>query len=85
MKNVPILRSWNGIEGVTPDHIPIICPSPNAVGIFHAIGFSAHGLQLGPIVGKIMTDLVLDGKTTLPIEPFHINRFSSKLEKLQPL
>ncbi len=75
MRRVPILRSWNGIEGVTPDHLPIICPSPGAPNLFHAIGFSAHGFQLGPIVGKIMADLVTDGKTTMPIGPFDINRF----------
>jgi sarcosine oxidase subunit beta len=75
MRGVPVVRSWNGIEGVTPDHIPIISPSSDAPGIFHAIGFSAHGFQLGPIVGKIMADLVIEGSTSLPIDPFHISRF----------
>jgi sarcosine oxidase subunit beta len=72
MKRVPIVRSWNGIEGVTPDHLPIICPSPGAPNVFHAIGFSAHGFQLGLVVGKIMAELVIDGKTTMPIEPFEL-------------
>lgn len=75
LKNVPIVRSWAGIEGMMPDQLPVISPSPNASGLFHAFGFSAHGFQLGPIVGKIMADLVQFGKCSLPIEPFRVDRF----------
>jgi sarcosine oxidase subunit beta len=75
LKNVRIVRTWAGIEGFTPDSLPIIGPSLQAAGLFHCFGFSAHGFQLSPIVGEIMSELVVDGHTNHPIEPFTINRF----------
>lgn len=74
MKKARIVRSWAGIEGIMPDKIPIISHSLNE-GAYHAFGFSAHGFQLGPVGGKIMSDLVLEGETELPIAPFSIKRF----------
>jgi sarcosine oxidase subunit beta len=78
MESVPVVRCWAGIEGIMPDQIPVIGPSPSAPGIFHAFGFSAHGFQLGPIVGKIMADLVTEGRTEFSIEPFRADRFTSE-------
>jgi len=75
MAAVRIVRTWAGIEGFMPDNIPVIGPSAKADGVFHAFGFSAHGFQLSPIVGRIISELILDGKTTLPIKAFDIQRF----------
>ncbi len=77
MRNARIVRNWAGIEGIMPDKIPVIGPS-QAEGAFHAFGYSAHGFQLGPIGGKILSDLVVDGVTDLPIDPFRIERFSNE-------
>jgi sarcosine oxidase subunit beta len=75
LKNVPVVRCWAGIEGMMPDQLPVISPSLKASGIFHAFGFSAHGFQLGPVVGRIMADLVHFGRSSLPLEPFRVDRF----------
>ena len=75
MKGARVVRCWAGLEGCMPDELPVIGPSPRAPGVFHAFGFSAHGFQLGPIVGCILADLVTEGRTDLPIEPFRIERF----------
>jgi sarcosine oxidase subunit beta len=75
MKKVPIVRTWAGIEGILPDQIPVIGPSPNAPRVFHAFGFSGHGYQLGPIIGQIMTDLITEGRSSLPIDAFRVDRF----------
>lgn len=77
LKNVRIVRTWTGIEGFMPDNIPVICASETVKNAFHCFGFSAHGLQLSPVVGLIMSQLILDGRTELPISPFSINRFNS--------
>lgn len=74
MRKTRIIRAWAGIEGMMPDGIPVISPG-QAEGTFHGFGFSAHGFQLGPIGGKILSDLVMDGKSVLPLEPFRIDRF----------
>lgn len=76
IRNVRVARSWAGLEGVTPDQIPVIGPSPAADGAFHAFGFSAHGFQLGPVVGRIIAELVSDGRSNLPISAFRVDRFA---------
>ena len=71
-----ITRSWAGVEGMTPDGLPIIGRSREHETAFHAFGFSAHGFQLGPIVGRILAELVTVGQSSLPIDPFRIGRFN---------
>ena len=77
MKDAIVNRGWAGIEASMPDAIPVIGPSSTQSNLYHAFGFSAHGFQLGPIVGKITSDLITTGRTDLPIEPFSITRFSN--------
>ena len=75
LKDVRIVRSWAGLEAFMPDNIPVIGASVTASGAYHAFGFSAHGFQLSPVVGRILSQLILDGSSDLPIEPFRIDRF----------
>ncbi|HFD11743.1 MAG TPA: FAD-binding oxidoreductase [Crenotrichaceae bacterium] len=78
LSNVRIIRAWAGIEGFLPDAIPVISASQTAKNAYHAFGFSAHGFQLSPVVGRILSQLILDGQSELPIEPFNISRFAQK-------
>jgi sarcosine oxidase subunit beta len=71
-----LVRFWSGIEGFTPDRIPVLGISPES-GVTHAFGFSAHGFQLGPICGRIVADLVTSGRSDLPIAPFAVDRFGN--------
>jgi sarcosine oxidase subunit beta len=75
LRNVRIVRTWAGIEAFMPDHLPVISRSSMAPQAYHAFGFSAHGFQMSPIVGKILSQLILDDQTDLPIDPFAIKRF----------
>jgi sarcosine oxidase subunit beta len=77
MRAATLVRAWAGIEARMPDDIPVIGPSRTTEGLFHAFGFSAHGFQLAPIVGRLLADLVVDGATDLPIAPFSIGRFAA--------
>lgn len=79
VRHVRVARSWAGLEGVTPDRIPVIGPSEAADGAWHAFGFSAHGFQLAPVVGRIMAELIVDGRTNLPVDPFSVGRLPAKL------
>lgn len=78
MKEAFVNRGWAGIEAAMPDEIPVIGPSTRHENAFHAFGFSAHGFELGPIVGSIVADLVMTGHTEFPIAPFRIDRFPTQ-------
>jgi len=77
MRNVPLVHGWAGIEGFLPDQIPVIGPSSHAPAAYHAFGFCGHAFELGPIVGRLMAELIVDGKASLPIEPCRVDRFNT--------
>jgi sarcosine oxidase, subunit beta len=58
-------RAWAGLYEMTPDHHPILGESPDVPGFFFANGFSGHGVMHSPATGKILSDLILIGKTDL--------------------
>jgi sarcosine oxidase subunit beta len=58
-------RAWAGLYEMTPDHHPILGESPEVPGFFFANGFSGHGVMHAPATGKILSDLILFGKTEL--------------------
>lgn len=58
-------RAWAGLYEMTPDHHPILGPAPGVPGFFLANGFSGHGVMHAPATGRILSDLILSGKTAL--------------------
>jgi len=58
-------RAWAGLYEMTPDHHPILGEVPGVPGFFCANGFSGHGVMHAPATGKILSDLILMGKTEL--------------------
>jgi sarcosine oxidase subunit beta len=71
-----IIRSWTGTDGEMPDSQPVLGPSLTRPGLFHAFGFSGHGFALGPAVGQVLAELVVQGRTDIDLGPFAINRFN---------
>jgi sarcosine oxidase, subunit beta len=58
-------RAWAGLYEMTPDHHPILGEVAGVPGFFCANGFSGHGVMHAPATGKILSDLILTGKTEL--------------------
>lgn len=83
LRKATIVRTWAGLEALMPDIIPVIGPSHVARGLWHAFGFSGHGFQLGPIVGSVLADLILDGGSPIPLDAFSPSRFTAE-GKLKP-
>jgi sarcosine oxidase subunit beta len=75
LEEAEINRGWGGLYAITPDDNPIIGPLPSAEGLFCAIGFSGHGFQQAPTVGRILSELILDGATDFDLSPFAHDRF----------
>jgi len=77
LSDARIVRCWAGIEGAITDGLPVIGPSATEANAYHAFGFSAHGFHLGPVVGKILAQLITSGHCDIPIDAFRIDRFSA--------
>ncbi len=79
MKTASVNRMWAGLEAYMPDNLPVIGPSVRAENAWHAFGFSAHGFQMGPIVGQVMADLISRGRCTFSLDAFRVDRFERKV------
>jgi len=75
LENVNFLRAWAGSLAMTPDGVPILGPADGIDGYVLATGFSGHGFCLGPIVGLLLSELVVDGKPSLSLDKFRLSRF----------
>lgn len=56
-RSLQIVRSWAGMEAQIFDRIPAIGMSAVNEGLIHAFGFSGHGFQLVPAVGRALAQL----------------------------
>jgi len=64
-----------GLYEVTPDAHPIFGKTP-VEGFYLCAGFSGHGFMHGPIAGKLMSEIILDGKaTTVDVSTLDLARF----------
>lgn len=59
----------------SPDEHFIIDRLPDAPNVSIAAGFSGHGYKFSSVVGEILTDLTIDGKTGHDIGMFRLSRF----------
>jgi sarcosine oxidase subunit beta len=76
LRGTNILRTWAGTLENTPDKVPIIGPVEGVPGYILASGFSGHGFCLGPIAGKLLSELIVDGEPSLPLHEFRLSRFA---------
>jgi len=73
-----VVRYWAGLYDVTPDACHIVDWAPGLDGLLVVAGFSGHGFALGPITGRLVKELLVDGRASLPLEPFALSRFRAE-------
>ncbi len=66
-----------GLYEVTPDAHPILGEAQAAPGFYIAAGFSGHGFMHSPATGKVMSEIILDGKSsTVDVSMLDLERFA---------
>ncbi len=76
VKSLALLRSWTGIVTETPDELPILGEVRSCPGYFVATG--GAGFTLGPTFGRLMSELILTGRTSQSIAPYSPDRFADR-------
>jgi glycine/D-amino acid oxidase-like deaminating enzyme len=71
-----IAKSWAGYIDAAPDLVPVLGEAPQLGGFVLATGFSGHGFAMGPIAGRLVAELILDGKPSLDLAGFRFSRFA---------
>ncbi|WP_152767768.1 NAD(P)/FAD-dependent oxidoreductase [Paraburkholderia franconis] len=76
LRHLGINRAWAGVEAFTDDSLPVISASRRASNLVYSFGYCGSGFQLGPGCGRLVSELVLDGEASLPLDAFAIDRFT---------
>jgi sarcosine oxidase, subunit beta len=76
LKDVHVIRTWSGLIAQMSDGIPVLGFAQEVPGFVFATGFSGHGFGLAPIIGRLISELIMDCTTSIPISDFCYGRFS---------
>lgn len=77
LEGAGIERVWVGLYEMTPDRHPILGPVEGLEGLYLANGFSGHGFQHGPVVGKLLAEMILEGAArTVDVSGLSLARFT---------
>ena len=73
---VRLQRAWAGYyEYNTHDHNALLGPHPALTNLLLANGFSGHGLQQAPAVGRGLAEWITEGRyTSLDLSPLSVHR-----------
>lgn len=73
LKGINMIRCWAGLEGRSPDLLPLLGNFKQIPG-FYSATCARGGFSLGPILGKLVTELIVKEETSFPTAQFDINR-----------
>ena len=75
LKDLNVIRMWSGLIAQMSDAIPVLGFTQEVPGFVFATGFSGHGFGLAPVIGRLISELIMDCKTSIPINDFCYGRF----------
>ncbi len=76
LRNLQVIRMWSGLIDQMSDGIPILGMTSEVPGFVFCTGFSGHGFGLSPAIGRLMSELIMDCRPSLPLNDFCYSRFS---------
>jgi sarcosine oxidase, subunit beta len=80
-RRFPIMESglsmggYSGLYDVTPDKQPVLGAIGEYAGLFADFGWSGHGFKHSPVIGDILSDVILGRPVAYDLTPFRWSRF----------
>jgi len=75
LKKLNLIRCWAGLEGRSPDFLPLLGQLKKFPGFYSAC-CTKGGQTLGPLLGRTIAEIITDQRTTFPMEEWDVNRFA---------
>lgn len=79
LKTIPVIRQYAGIRPMPVDGKPYLGAVERLPGLYVAVGHS--GISLSPIIGKVISELILDGHTDIPLDLYRPERYADGYQK----
>ncbi len=71
-----LIHATTCLYTLTPDEHFVVAVHPSHPQVAVAAGFSGHGFKFSSVMGEVLADLAIDGRTKNPIEFLSPTRFS---------
>ena len=75
LKDLHVIRMWSGLIAAMSDGLPVLGFTEEVPGFILCTGFSGHGFGLAPVIGRLMSELIMDCEVSMPINDFCFSRF----------
>lgn len=83
LAELPIRPGWSGFYEMSPDHNAIVGAAADPAGFLYATGFSGHGFQQSPVVGRYLAEVALGADLSIDLAPFSVDRFSTLAPRVE--
>ncbi len=70
------IESWAGNVDLMPDGIPVLGEVAEVPGLVLATGLTGHGFGMGPIVGRVTSEVIADGRPSIDLKAFRFSRYA---------
>ncbi|MGE5462780.1 MAG: NAD(P)/FAD-dependent oxidoreductase [Syntrophothermus sp.] len=75
LADAQVLEIWRGLCPCTPDGLPVVDRSKEFSNLIVSAGHAMLGMSLGPVTGKLVSQLVCGEKTEVDLQPLRLDRF----------
>jgi len=76
LEGASLATTWSGLYEMSPDHDAILGPVEGLDGLLLAAGFSGHGFQHAPVVGKVLSEIATGATPTVDVSALRLGRFA---------
>ena len=78
LADLKIIRTWAGWTDHTPDNCCVVGAIDEVPGLYVGAGYSGHGFCMGPVTGKLISELITGAEPCVPYKQLAYNRFKAK-------
>jgi D-amino-acid dehydrogenase len=75
LEQAKVLEIWRGLRPCTPDGLPVIGRARAFHNLIVATGHAMLGMSLGPVTGKLVSQLALGENPQFDLSPLKLERF----------
>jgi sarcosine oxidase subunit beta len=79
LSEAKIVRTWAGWIDECADHVPVISFVEEVPGLILACAFTGHGFGISPMVGTLLSEMVVDKEPSIDLSELRYNRFKTKI------
>jgi sarcosine oxidase subunit beta len=76
LRDVRVIRIYTGLRPQSGDGLPLIGASARIAGFYYACGHGGDGVTSAPITGRLLSQLIVDGKTEQILRELSPARFA---------